>query len=44
MDHAEYKRANGGLAFLAGLIHMSMSIQIMDVADKKDKSIGMGLP
>lgn len=39
MDRAKYNRVNGGLAFLAGLIRISMSIQIMDVAGKKDRSI-----
>ncbi|KAG4413634.1 hypothetical protein IFR04_013212 [Cadophora malorum] len=35
----KYDRVNGGLAFLAGLIRMKMSIQIMDVAGSIDKSI-----
>jgi hypothetical protein len=44
MDREKYNRVNGGLAFLAGLIRMNMSIQIIDVAGERDKSISMALP
>jgi hypothetical protein len=35
------RQVSGGLAFLAGLISMNMSIQIRDITGTKDKSISM---
>jgi hypothetical protein len=40
---AKDARINQGLAFLAGLIRLNMSIRVSDIAGSNDKSIGMSL-